>query len=67
MTDSVNDPGRDDPLAELARMLAAGEIKLAGVRTRVCGRCRAGTLEHRGTPDWQNRFVCDRCGAGVSL
>lgn len=55
-----------EALEELARLTAEGKIQIIGVRVNVCGRCKAGTLKHAGTPDWMNRFVCDRCGAEVS-
>jgi ribosomal protein S27AE len=60
------DDATDDFLDRLAAGLASGQVRLVGVRTRVCGRCKEGTLVSRPTPNWMNRWVCDHCGAKVS-
>lgn len=60
---SVNPEPRLD---ELARMVATGEVRITAVRVNVCPHCMTGTVRYAGTPDWMNRWVCDRCGGEVS-
>jgi hypothetical protein len=30
--------------------------------TKVCRKCKSGTYQLAGTPNWQNRVKCDKCG-----
>lgn len=55
-----------DPIDELAKAIANGNITVTSVRVRVCGGCKTGTLQSKPTPNWMNRYVCDHCGKKVS-
>ena len=62
----MSEQSKPDPLEQLAKNVAEGKVKIVGVRIRVCGHCKVGTLHHSGTPNWMNRFTCDHCGKHVS-
>lgn len=52
----------DKQLDALAKAMVEGKVEITEVRVNVCGKCRRGTLESDPTPNWMNRWVCDRCG-----
>lgn len=49
----------------VAREVAGKMVCMACNPFKRCEAC-AGMLEHRGIPNWMNRFVCRACGKEVS-
>lgn len=53
--------GYDDMEGEIRAGVAAPEA--GGVR---CPSCADGWLQCTGTPSWQNRWTCNKCGTHVT-
>lgn len=56
----------NDPLDNLARMVASGEATITNVMVNVCGKCYEGTFVSTPTPNWMNCWTCNKCGKKVS-
>lgn len=60
----------DDGLDQLAQAVASGEVTITSVRVRACLHCARkgieGTFKSAPTPNWMNRWICDKCGKKVS-